>query len=138
LFALAVRAAAGQYELDTPEQLLKLLATMARNKLLKARRFHQQARRDNRRTEGGEMAEQQVAAAAPSPSRQASAKELLSQLRQRLSDEERTLVKLRGEGRDWAEVAVALGGSPEGLRKKLARAVDRVAGELGLDDTDHG
>src|SRR4051794_7874124 len=28
-----VRAATGQYELETPEQLLKLLATMARNKL---------------------------------------------------------------------------------------------------------
>src|SRR6266404_4654229 len=28
-----VRAALGQYELDAPEQLLKLLATMARNKL---------------------------------------------------------------------------------------------------------
>src|SRR5437764_4205204 len=34
-----VRAALGQYELETPEQLLKLLATMARKKLSKAGRF---------------------------------------------------------------------------------------------------
>ena len=34
LASFFVRAALGQYELETPEQLLKLLATMTRNKLL--------------------------------------------------------------------------------------------------------
>src|ERR1700676_5073048 len=38
LCSFFVRVASGQYELDTPEQLLKLLATMARHKLSKARR----------------------------------------------------------------------------------------------------
>jgi len=54
-----VRVAAGQFELDTPNQLLKLLATMARHKV---------------------------------------------------------------------------GGRPEALRKKLSRAVDRVARQLGLEE----
>src|SRR5262245_32578317 len=34
LMSFFVRAASGQYELDTPEQLLRLLTAMARNKLL--------------------------------------------------------------------------------------------------------
>src|SRR5436190_14561840 len=44
-----VRAAAGQFELDQPEQLLKLLATMARNKLLNQAKRHRTRRRDQRR-----------------------------------------------------------------------------------------
>ena len=35
-------------------------------------------------------------------------------------------------GLDWAAIAAAQGGSAEALRKKLARALDRVAAELGL------
>src|ERR1051326_5709961 len=46
LCSFFVRAASGQYELDSPEQLLKLLATMARHKLSKARRDQQRAKRD--------------------------------------------------------------------------------------------
>src|SRR5436190_19412627 len=39
-----VRAASGQYDLETPEELLKLLATMARYKLQKTRRDQYRAR----------------------------------------------------------------------------------------------
>jgi hypothetical protein len=31
-----------------------------------------------------------------------------------------------------------LGGSPEALRKQLARALDRVSHQLGLDEWRHG
>src|SRR4249919_1695419 len=44
-----VRAALGQYELETPDQLLKLLATMTRNKLAGQVNAHGAARRDFRR-----------------------------------------------------------------------------------------
>src|SRR4051812_44722199 len=44
-----VRAAAGQYDLETPEQLLKLLSTMARNKLTTQARGEHALRRDRRR-----------------------------------------------------------------------------------------
>src|SRR5262245_29921470 len=44
-----VRAALGQYELETPEQLLKLLATMTRNKLANQVKGHRAIRRDFRR-----------------------------------------------------------------------------------------
>src|SRR3954471_7837995 len=44
-----VRAAAGQYDLETPEQLLKLLSSMARNKLITQARREHALRRDRRR-----------------------------------------------------------------------------------------
>jgi hypothetical protein len=53
-------------------------------------------------------------------------------LRKRLSEEERHLADLRGQGRDWAAIAAELGGTPEGRRKQLRRAIERVERELGL------
>jgi RNA polymerase sigma factor (sigma-70 family) len=128
-----VRVAAGRYELDTPAQLLSLLAAMARHKLTKARRDRLRARRDARRETAGSAA-LAVAAADPSPSRQASARELLAEAHRRLSAEERRLVDLRNQGRDWAAIGAELGGSPGALRKKLERAVARIALQLGLDE----
>src|SRR5262245_33561796 len=49
LASFFVRATAGQYELDTPQQLLQLLATMSRNKLIRAAEKQKAARRDYRR-----------------------------------------------------------------------------------------
>ena len=51
-----------------------------------------------------------------------------------LSPEERRILELRNEGSDWASIASELGGSAESLRRKLSRALDRVAEQLGLDD----
>jgi hypothetical protein len=43
-------------------------------------------------------------------------------------------VELRKEGLEWAAIAERLGSTPEAVRKKLARGVDRVAAQLHLDD----
>jgi RNA polymerase sigma-70 factor (ECF subfamily) len=132
-----MRAALGQYELDAPEQLLKLLATMARHKL--ADRVDQERARcrDNRRVEEGSAETREVAAGSSTPSRQVAARELLEEVQRRLSHEERQLVELRQQGFGWAEIAEQLGGSPDSLRKRLSRATDRVARELGLDECDY-
>jgi RNA polymerase sigma-70 factor (ECF subfamily) len=137
LCSFFVRAACGQYELETPEQLLKLLATMARHKLAKALRHQRAARRDHRRVEAGPAEEWPLRAPAPSPSQQVAARELLQEVRRRLSPEERRLAELRGQGRDWAAIAAECGGSPEALRKRLGRAVARLADCLGLDEMRH-
>jgi RNA polymerase sigma-70 factor (ECF subfamily) len=134
LCSFFVRAASGQYELETPEQLLKLLVSMARHKLAKVRRHQHAARRDDRRVLPGDAGERQLAAAGPTPSREVAAKELLEQVHRQLSPGERRLVELRNQGRDWAAIAAEVGGSPEALRKQLARAVERVSAHLGVDD----
>jgi RNA polymerase sigma-70 factor (ECF subfamily) len=133
-----IRAAMGQYELDTPDQLLRLLATMTRNKLANQAHHHQAAARDHRRLDPATFDAGAIAGRDGSPSRQVAARELLAEARRRLAPEELRLLDLRDEGREWAEIAAAQGGSPEALRKKLARAIERVAREIGLDGSDDG
>ena len=131
-----VRAALGQYEIEKPAQLLRLLTSMSRKKLIDHAREQQAARRDHRRLSPGSQDLRNARDRNPSPSQQVAGQELLREFRNRLSEEERALADQRALNRDWAEIAAERGGSPEALRKKLTRAVDRVAQELGLDGSD--
>src|SRR4051794_19998813 len=141
LASFFVRTALGQFELETPEQLLKLLATMTRNKLVNQARGLGAARRDFRRVEStgdagsgdsssGSDRIERLAGSGPTPSRVLSARELLEQARQRFSPEEFALLERRQQGYGWAEIAAERGTSPEAVRKRLERAIDRVAQEL--------
>jgi RNA polymerase sigma-70 factor (ECF subfamily) len=137
LASFFVRTAAGQYDLKRPEQLINLLVTMTRNKLVTAARRQHRQRRDHRRAAAGGMDKlAEVAATGPSPSEQVEYQELLSRFREGLSDEERAIADLRNQGLTWSEVAARLGGEPQARRIQFARAVERVTRELGLDD-DH-
>ena len=129
-----VRVAAGQFELDTPNQLLKLLATMARHKVVNLALHEQAECRDQRRVEAVGVEERAISYPGSSPSQHAAGQELLHEARRRLAPDERQVLKLRDQGREWAEIAAAVGGRPEALRKKLSRAVDRVARQLGLEE----
>ena len=137
LASFFVRAAAGQYELDRPSQLTRLLVVMARNKLAsQARRPHVVRREPGPGLGPGD--EEGPLAPGPSPSQQAAWRDLLQEVRNRLSEEERQLVDRRGREQEWSQIAAELGGSPEALRKKLARALDRVARQLGLEEGPEG
>jgi RNA polymerase sigma-70 factor (ECF subfamily) len=129
-----VRAALGQFQLDRPEQLVRLLISMARHKLADQVRRQRADCRDNRRLEADDIHSQSIVAVGATPSRQIAARDLLQEVRIRLSEEERGLADRRALGREWPEIAAELGGNPEALRKKLTRAVNRVARELGLDE----
>src|SRR4051794_12163424 len=128
-----VRAAAGQYDLETPEQLLKLLASMARNKLTTQARGEHAQRRDRRRVAPRGHDQDRLVARGGGPCREVDARDLLGEVLRRLSPEERQILEMRNQGDDWAAIAARLGGGGEALRKKLGRAIDRVAGQLGLD-----
>ena len=52
----------------------------------------------------------------------------------RLAPDQRQLLELRNQGHDWAAIAAQVGGVAESLREKLARGIDRVVAELGLDN----
>ncbi len=132
LASFFVRMAAGEYELDNPEQLVKLLATMARNKLAGAARKEKAECRDHRRTRAGAGVDD-LASTAPGPGQQLAAQELLHEVYRRLSKEELQLVELRNQGRPWTDIARQLQASAVVLRKKLSRALDRVTRELGLE-----
>jgi RNA polymerase sigma factor (sigma-70 family) len=130
-----IRAATGQYELETPEQLLKLLTTMARNKLISQARKQHAQRRDSRRITSGNGDAGQFVCVSQSPSKQVAARDLLDEVRRRLSSEERRILDLKNEGQDWASIALEIGRSAEALRRKFSRALDRVSKQLGLDDS---
>ncbi len=125
-------AAAGQFELDRPEDLLRLLVAMARIKLAAQVRREQAKRRDHRSLESAEGID--APARGPTPSDVVARAELVEVLRQSLNGEERRLADLRAEGRGWAEIAATIGGTPESRRKQLTRALDRVVRQLGLEE----
>jgi hypothetical protein len=59
----------------------------------------------------------------------------LEKFRERLTPDELRAADLRAQGFNWAGVAREIGGTPEGRRKQLARAIERIEHELGLDPT---
>jgi RNA polymerase sigma-70 factor (ECF subfamily) len=137
LASFFVGAALGRFEVETPEQLLKLLAVMARNKLVHQVERQRAACRDYRRVVAGSVEEETVVAPGPGPDSLMAARELLEEARRRLSPDELELVELRNQGYDWAEIAARVGGRPVALRKKLSRAVARLSREMDLDGGDH-
>ncbi len=138
LLSFFVRAAAGQFDLERPEQLAGLLVQMARHKLLDQFKRAHAGRRDVRRHERGPFATNDRASDTLDPARRLMGRDLLEQVRVRLAAEDRRVADLRAAGRTWAEVAGELGGTSEGRRKQLARALDLVARDLGIDAGDLG
>jgi RNA polymerase sigma-70 factor (ECF subfamily) len=127
------RAALGQFELESSNDLVNLLLRMAHNKLTEQKRKQEADCRDIRRV-GGDAAELPVAQPGPTPSQQLSVEELLREAQRRFTDEEKQILALREQGLEWAAIAGQLGGTLEGRRKQWERARERVAQELGLEE----
>jgi RNA polymerase sigma-70 factor (ECF subfamily) len=134
LASFFVRAALGQYELDSPEGLVRLLTTMARNKLADQARRRQGMPRDPVEARGGAGDVADAVDAAATPSRIAANRDLLEAVRARLRPDELVLAEQRAAGRAWADIAAEMGESPDALRKRLERALARVAREVGLEE----
>ena len=133
-----VRTAAGQYDIQTPEELLKLLVTMARNRVVDWARRSQADRRDGRRDvsiEYEDGLQMQFASPQPGPASVLVNRELLEQVRSRLSAEELKLMEQRAEGLDWNQIAATTGDQANAVRMRLTRALDRVAEQLGIEQS---
>ena len=120
------RAADGEYELDRPEQLARLLITMARNRLISRARTERRLVRDVRRLTADPGVLEQVVDAQPSPSELVSRKEELELLKASLTEGELQIFELRTGGLSWDEVATRLGGSGQARRMQLARGLERI------------
>lgn len=134
LGAFFVRAASGQLEVDTPEQLLRLLATMARNKVTDLTRHARADKRDAARIAATPADELAVRSQGETPSQVLVAKELLDKARSALPEDVRRISDLRRNGVAWDEIGRILDESPEALRKKLKRSMDHVCDKLGIGD----
>jgi RNA polymerase sigma-70 factor (ECF subfamily) len=129
-----VRTAAGQYDLDDPSELMRLLVAMARNKLASAARREHRQKRDQRRATAAADDLIGLAGSERTPSAIVANRELLGEVRRRLTDDERALADLRGQGLNWEEIAVRVGGTAQARRVQFSRAIDRVACELDIDE----
>jgi RNA polymerase sigma-70 factor (ECF subfamily) len=95
LASFFIRAASGQYELETPGQLLRLLTAVARNKLnVQGRKQHAQ-RLDSRRVAAGGQDVSRLVAAGESPTKVVAARDLFQEVHRRLSPDERRLLDMR-------------------------------------------
>lgn len=129
------RAACGELAPEDSGGLLRLLVRMAVRKVGRRARGLRRLRRDSRReVTGGDQWLLHVAGEEPTPERTIAGRELLDAVRSRLSADDRRLADLRAEGLTWSEVAAQAGGTAEGRRKQLRRALDVVLSGLGMEE----
>jgi DNA-directed RNA polymerase specialized sigma24 family protein len=126
------RATRGHYELTSPEQLLHLLKTMARNKLIKEIQTVRTRRRGGHLIRKTYTEETDFTDPHPEPDQEVANRELLELFHSRLSAEERWVNEQRLQGRSWSEIAGEVGGNPDALRMHYDRRMKRVAHELQL------
>ena len=107
LASFFVRVAAGQYDLDEPKQLVKLLVGIARNKLATQARREAADKRDYRRADAGGADPDALPGDGASPSRYAAAKELLQVVRERLTPARRAgdpRRAVKSAGKPWCNI----------------------------------
>jgi RNA polymerase sigma factor (sigma-70 family) len=120
------RVAHGGFELDSPQQLGELLATMARNKLIK--RYHHERSRRRWQTQAIDL--DRIQDAAGGPIDESADRDLVEDCLARLTLQERRIASQRAAGQSWAQIAGELQTSAEALRKQFTRACHCVVEQL--------
>jgi RNA polymerase sigma factor (sigma-70 family) len=133
LASFFLRAAAGEYDLRDPAQLVALLTKMARNKLAMRARHEYRQRRDVRRDVRFADVGDLPPAAIAEPTKQALGRELVERAFAMMDSQVRDMAVCRASGMEWAEIAAQMGGSADARRKQFQRAVDRIATTLDID-----
>jgi DNA-directed RNA polymerase specialized sigma24 family protein len=130
------RLGRGDFTLQEPAQLNSLLGKLVRYRILDEVRKSFAVRRGkgDRATTNVDDMLASVAANTGTPSAEARANDLIATLYDRMTSSERVLAERRSRGEDWAEIARAVNSTPDAVRKKLTRALDRVMAELKLLD----
>ena len=112
---------------ESPEQLRRLLMTMARNKIYDHVRRLKAAKRDIRRVETDMAAIKSACCDDPLPDETMVTEEILDAVRAEMNFDELALVNARLEGHGWPEIATRLGVSPDAARKRYTRIIESVA-----------
>lgn len=127
-----LRLFAGEFVLQSEEDLQKLLIGIAKKKFLSLQRRELAEKRSRKLTRSlSDLPEQNCKTSDPVVLAQI--QDLEQALRERLTVEEQELLQRRREGQDWNEIQTDLQIDTVLLRKRLSRALRRVSDELGLD-----
>lgn len=127
-----LRAVGGQFDLNEPQDLVRLLVTMTRNKIASSARKILSDKRDGARRDADSQTFLEAPDREDSPSQVVSFRELMELAQKHLSEEELIIAELRREGLSWDEIAQRLGGQAQARRMQFSRALERVATELKL------
>ena len=130
-----LRLAVGEYALASEEDLRRLLVAIANKKFLVLNRRETAAKRDHRQTQSLENTKE-IAVIEGDTNNRLDHAELLHEVMQRLTQDEQKLFAWRREGLAWNTIADQLSEDAMLLRKRLSRALHRVAVELKLEDAD--
>jgi RNA polymerase sigma-70 factor, ECF subfamily len=129
------RAKQGQFHLEEPDDICKLLARITAHKTFRQIAFHRRAKRDaSQETAQGDDAQDllmKLMMAEPSPEEAAAFLDQLQHFLAKLEDEERRILELRMEGYNNVEIAHRLGISDRKIRRLMER-VRELAGREGL------
>lgn len=125
-----IRAALGEFELESPTQLLRLLSRMATNKVIDRHRRETSRKAQDMVDEPVEH--RNISDGSPTASEIVSGQELLNKFQSHLTSEEKEIAALRRDGVSWQDIGSQLGGNADALRKRLTRACNRVMSELGF------
>lgn len=118
----------GTLEFEEPGQVLNLLISMTRNRVIDEHR--RQTSQKRLLVDGQPTPTETLVQAGQGPRTAFLTKELLSKIRARLTPDELIVADLRNSGRTWDEVADETGESVDTVRKRLDRALERVRGEV--------
>ena len=129
-----IRLTAGDYELKSEEDLKKLLVAIANKKFLMLKRRENAAKRDRRLTCSLENVGEDACRIMDHGPKQVDHVELIQEVRQRLGAFELTLFDARRSGLSWSDIAMQHSENQLTLRKRLSRALQKVAVELQLED----
>jgi DNA-directed RNA polymerase specialized sigma24 family protein len=130
-----VRAAEGHFELDGPQQLIRLFTTMSKNAFIDRLR-REQAGIGKLTTAGDDaLLWESDPRADTRPGEALARKDLVERISRMLSESVLELAGPWSEGRSWPEIGEARGEAPDALRMKFSRALKRVRGELARDDS---
>lgn len=128
-------ASDGTLEMQKPEQLLALLTTMTRNRVIDEHRRNTSSKRFVA-SSAIQMEASELQDEGKGPKTATAEKELLSEVRSRLRPDELVIADLRNEGHSWDEISEKLKQSSEGLRKQLDRAIMRVRADMVAQSAD--
>ena len=132
-----VRARAGQFAVDEPGDLWRLLAQITLNKLYRAAEWNSAARRTPDR-ECGNMADlaNQAVDAAASPELAVVVADQLEHLMSQLTEATCRVLELRLQGHDVDEIAALVGRSPRTVRRQLETIRDTFTKLAGSEIVD--
>jgi RNA polymerase sigma-70 factor (ECF subfamily) len=129
------RAKQGQFHLEEPDDICKLLARITAHKTFRQIAFHRRAKRDaGQETAQGDDAQDllmKLMMAEPSPEEAIAFLDQLQHFFGKLEEEERRILELRMEGYNNVEIAERLGISDRKIRRLMER-VRELAGREGL------